>query len=94
MRWLHGIWPTARWCSMTCPAAAFEGRCCPLGVIGHARDGVRGRLQIVYGLLCTTAGVPVAIEVFEGNTADPKTLAAQITKLTTRFGLEQGVPGG
>jgi len=70
-------------------SAAFEGRCCPLGVIGHARDGVRGRLQIVYGLLCTTAGVPVAIEVFEGNTADPKTLAAQITKLTTRFGLER-----
>ena len=70
-------------------SAAFEGRCCPLGVIGHARDGVRGRRQIVYGLLCTTAGVPVAIEVFEGNTADPKTLAAQISKLTTRFGLSR-----
>ena len=68
-------------------SAAFEGRCCPLGAIGHPRDGVRGRLQIVYGLLCTTAGVPVAIEVFEGNTADPKTLAAQISKLKTRFGL-------
>ena len=68
-------------------SAAFEGRCCPLGAIGHARDGVKGRLQIVYGLLCTTAGVPVAIEVFEGNTADPTTLAAQISKLTTRFGL-------
>jgi transposase len=68
-------------------SAAFEGRSCPLAKIGHARDGVRGRLQIVYGLLCTTDGVPVAIEVFEGNTADPKTLAAQITKLKTRFGL-------
>ena len=68
-------------------SAAFEGRCCPLGAIGHPRDGVRGRLQIVYGLLCTTEGVPVAIEVFEGNTADPKTLAAQISKLKTRFGL-------
>jgi len=68
-------------------SAAFEGRTCPLGAIGHARDGVKGRLQIVYGLLCTTEGVPVAIEVFEGNTADPKTLAAQITKLKTRFGL-------
>jgi hypothetical protein len=70
-------------------SAAFEGRHCPLGAIGHARDGVKGRLQIVYGLLCTTAGVPVAIEVFEGNTADPKTLAAQITKLKTRFGLSR-----
>ena len=74
-------------------SAAFEGRTCPLGKIGHARDGVKGRLQIVYGLLCTTAGVPVAIEVFEGNTADPKTLAAQITKLKTRFGLSRVVPG-
>jgi len=68
-------------------SAAFEGRTCPLGKIGHARDGVKGRLQIVYGLLCSPAGVPIAIEVFEGNTADPKTLAAQIEKLKTRFGL-------
>ena len=68
-------------------SAALQGRHCPLGAIGHARDGVRGRLQIVYGLLCATAGAPVAVEVFEGNTADPKTLATQITKLKTRFGL-------
>jgi len=70
-------------------SAAFEGRTCPLGAIGHPRDGVKGRRQIVYGLLCTTEGVPVAIEVFEGNTADPKTLTAQITKLKDRFGLTQ-----
>lgn len=70
-------------------SAAFEGRTCPLGKIGHARDGVKGRQQIVYGLLCSPAGVPVAIEVFDGNTADPKTLAAQITKLKTRFGLSR-----
>jgi DDE family transposase len=68
-------------------SAAFEGRTCPLGAIGHARDGVKGRLQIVYGLLCSPAGIPIAIEVFEGSTADPKTLAAQIAKLKTRFGL-------
>jgi Transposase DDE domain len=70
-------------------SAAFEGRTCPLGAIGHPRDGVKGRLQIVYGLLCSTAGIPVAIEVFEGNTADPKTLAAQISKLKTRFRLSR-----
>jgi transposase len=68
-------------------SAAFEGHTCPLGKIGHARDGVKGRLQIVYGLLCSPAGAPVAIEVFDGNTADPKTLTAQIEKLKTRFGL-------
>jgi hypothetical protein len=70
-------------------SAAFEGRTCPLGAIGHPRDGVKGRRQIVYGLLCTTAGIPIAIEVFEGSTADPKTLAAQITKLKQRFGLSR-----
>jgi hypothetical protein len=70
-------------------SAAFEGRTCPLGAIGHARDGVKGRLQIVFGLLCSPAGIPIAIEVFEGNTGDPKTLAAQIEKIKTRFGLTQ-----
>jgi DDE family transposase len=68
-------------------SAAFEGRTCPLGEIGHARDGVRGRLQIVYGVLTTSDGIPVAVEVFKGNTGDPSTLAAQITKLKQRFGL-------
>ena len=70
-------------------SAAFEGRTCPLGAIGHPRDGVKGRLQIVYGLLCSPAGIPIALEVFEGNTADPNTLAAQITKIKTRFGLSR-----
>src|SRR6187431_2797789 len=70
-------------------SAAFEGRTCPLGAIGHPRDGVKGRLQIVYGLLCSPAGIPIAIEVFEGNTADPNTLAAQITTIKTRFGLSR-----
>ena len=70
-------------------SAAFEGRTCPLGAIGHPRDAVKGRLQIVYGLLCSTAGIPVAIEVFEANTADPKTLARQISKLKDRFRLSR-----
>ena len=54
-------------------SAAFEGRTCPLGAIGHPKDGVRGRLQLVYGLLASKQGIPVAIEVFKGNTGDPKT---------------------
>ena len=56
-------------------SAAFEGRTCPLGAIGHPKDGVRGRLQIVYGLLTSSEGIPVAIEVFAGNTGDPTTVA-------------------
>ena len=62
-----------------------EGRCCPLARRGYNRDGKKGKLQIVYGLLCAPDGRPVAIEVFEGNTADPMTLADQLTKLKRRF---------
>jgi hypothetical protein len=68
-------------------SAAFEGSTCPLGAIGHARDGVKGRRQIVYGLMTTTDGIPVAIETFAGNTADPATLWTQVEKLKQRFGL-------
>ena len=68
-------------------SAAFEGVTCPLGAIGHPKDGVRGRLQIVYGLLTTKEGIPVAIEVFKGNTGDPKTLYSQVKKLKERFKL-------
>jgi Transposase DDE domain len=68
-------------------SAAFEGRTCPLGEIGHARDGVRGRLQIVYGVLTTAEGIPVAVEVFKGATGDPTTVGSQVSKLKQRFGL-------
>jgi hypothetical protein len=69
----------------------FEGRCCPLAQLGHSRDHRGDRPQIVYGLLCTRAGLPVSIEVFEGNVADPATLSAQLTKLKRRFGLSHVV---
>src|SRR3954468_20668217 len=69
----------------------LEGRCCPLAQRGYNRDGKKGMLQIVYGLLCAPDGCPVAIEVFDGNTADPMTLAPQIDKLKHRFGLEHVV---
>jgi hypothetical protein len=65
----------------------MEGRCCPLAQRGDSRDGKKGTLQIVYGLLCAPDGCPVAIEVFDGNTGDPTTLAPQIEKLKQRFGL-------
>jgi hypothetical protein len=72
-------------------SAAFEGRTCPLGAIGHPKDGVRGRLQIVYGLLTSKDGIPVAIEVFKGNTGDPTTVASQVTKVKDRFGIAKVV---
>jgi Transposase DDE domain len=69
----------------------LEGRRCPLARRGYSRDGRKGTLQIVYGLLCAPDGCPVAIEVFDGNTADPKTLAMQVDKLKRRFGLDHVV---
>jgi len=69
----------------------FEGSCCPLAKRGHSRDGKKGKLQITYGLLCDKRGCPVAVEVFEGNTADPTTLASQVAKLRERFGLKRVV---
>jgi hypothetical protein len=72
-------------------SAAFEGRTCPLGAVGHPKDGVRGRLQIVYGLLTSKEGIPVAIEVFQGNTGDPKTVASQVDKVKDRFGITRVV---
>ncbi len=75
-------------------SAAFEGRTCPLGAIGHPKDGVRGRLQIACGLLTSTGGVPVAIEVFKGNTGDPTTVASQVAKLKDRFGITKVVLAG
>jgi hypothetical protein len=69
----------------------MEGRCCPLAKRGYSRDGRKGTLQITYGLLCASDGCPVAIEVFDGNTADPMTLASQVEKLKQRFRLDHVV---
>jgi transposase len=65
----------------------FEGHCCPLARYGHSRDERRGNPQIVFGVLADVQGCPVAVEVFDGNTADPKTVAAQISKLREHFEL-------
>ena len=69
----------------------LEGRTCPLAKRGHSRDGKRGKLQIEFGLLCDAEGRPVAVQVFDGNTADPMTVGPQIEKLRRRFGLERVV---
>ncbi|MCA1698569.1 MAG: IS1634 family transposase, partial [Actinobacteria bacterium] len=66
----------------------FEGRSCPLAKLGYSRDGKRGTLQIVYGLLCERPGRPLCVEVFTGELHDDKTLPAQVDKLKRRFGLK------
>ena len=72
----------------------MTGRCCELAARGHSRDGKRDDPQIVFGLICTGEGCPIAVEVFPGNTADPATVAAQVAKLRERFGIEHIVWAG
>jgi hypothetical protein len=65
----------------------LEGTHNALAAFGYNRDGKKGKLQIVIGLLCDEDGHPVSIEVFPGNTQDPRTVAAQVEKLKGRFGV-------
>ena len=66
----------------------FEGSCCPLGRIGHNRDGKKNKLQVNYGLVSAPGGCPVAVSVYEGNTADAKTLLPQVKRLREEFGID------
>jgi Transposase DDE domain len=66
----------------------WEGTHKELAAFGYNRDGKKGKRPIVIGLLCDEAGHPVSIEVFPGNTPDPHTLAAQLAKVKTRFGVK------
>src|SRR3990172_10149369 len=66
----------------------FEGSCCPLARIGHNRDGKKNKLQVNYGLVSAPGGCPVAVSVYEGNTADAKTLLPQVKRLREDFGID------
>ena len=68
-------------------SSSFEGVTCPLAKIGYSRDGKPGTLQVNYGLLTDARGCPVAVSVFEGNTADPRTLLPQVEKVRDSFGI-------
>jgi len=69
----------------------YEGHTCSLAARGYSRDGKKGTLQINFGLMCDRDGRPIAVEVFEGNTGDPATIATQVEKLGKRFKLERVV---
>lgn len=64
----------------------FEGVCNALAAFGYCRDGKKGKMQVVYGMLCDFEGVPVSIQAFPGNTSDTKTFGQQVHKVTQRFG--------
>ena len=67
----------------------LEGTQNELGEFGYNRDGKKGKQQIVIGLMTDAKGWPIAIEVFEGNTNDTKTVKSQIRKLANRFGVKE-----
>ena len=69
----------------------YEGKTCPLARFGHDRDGKTGCPIIVYGMLTDADGRPVAVQVYPGNTGDPKTVPDQVEALTKRFGLARVV---
>ena len=66
----------------------LEGEHNALGEFGYNRDGKRGKLPIVIGLLADPAGEPLAVRVFAGHTGDPSTVAAQIEILTQQFAIQ------
>lgn len=66
----------------------FEGSTCPLARIGHDRDGKKNKLQVNYGLLTDARGCPVAVSVYEGNTADSETLLPQARRLKSEFAID------
>jgi transposase len=69
----------------------FEGEHNALANYGYNRDGKKGKLQIVIGLLTGADGEPLAVRVFEGNTADPSTVSTQIALLKQQFGVDEVV---
>jgi len=72
-------------------SSSYEGRTCPLAQFGHPRDGDKSLPIVVYGVMTNGEGCPVAVEVYAGNTGDPKTVRDQVEKLRGRFGLERVV---
>ena len=69
----------------------MTGSKCPLAKRGYSRDGKKDLPQIEYALLTDPAGCPVAVRVFEGNTADPAALAAAVTAVKDTFALQNMV---
>ena len=69
----------------------MEGRCCPLATLGYSRDGVKGKLQVNYGLICSPEGRPIAVRVHHGNVTDQQTVPDTVRMIQQDFGIEQVV---
>lgn len=69
----------------------LEGQQNELAKYGYNRDKKAGKKQIVIGLLKDEHGLPISVQVYEGNTLDHKTVSDQIKKLKDRFGVKRVV---
>jgi len=58
-----------------------------LGAYGYSKDHCSDRIQIMIGLAMTRQGIPIAHEVFPGNTSDVDTFLQIINSLRNRFNL-------
>ena len=90
----RAVWSATGTRALRCDVELLEGEQNDLAAYGYNRDGKRGKKQIVVGLLTAADGEPLAVRVFEGNTADPSTLAAQITLLKEQFNVQDVVVVG
>jgi hypothetical protein len=82
------------WVLYDLSSSYFEGSSCPLAKLGHNRDGKKGKLQVNYGLVTDARGCPVAVSVFDGATADCKTVLPQVRRIRADFGIEHLVVVG
>jgi hypothetical protein len=76
---------------MTCPQAIWRAASAPLGALGYSRDGVKGKLQVNYGLACSPEGRPVAVSVHPGSAQDQTTVPDAISSVRERFGIDRVV---
>jgi hypothetical protein len=66
----------------------LEGEYNALAAWGYNRDGKKDKKQVVVGLLTDSQGEPVSIQVYRGNTTDPKTFGQQIQTVKKELGCE------
>lgn len=59
--------------------------------IGYSKDGKHQHPQILLGLLVSAGGMPIAYEVFEGNTSETKTLIPLLDLMVARFKIERPI---
>jgi Transposase DDE domain len=90
-RHLHGQGEEGGFVLYDLSSSYMEGRCCPLATLGYSRDGVKGKLQVNYGLICSPEGRPVGVRVFEGRRTDQQTVPDTVAMVREQFGVQHVV---